>query len=271
MTKKVRILLISGLGLLLAAGLGIFWYYWPLIEPYNINPDLSEKKDAYYMQDAEPILFTEDYLWHSDAVIVGTVISGYKPISNPYEEGTELSEATKEKGINANNKVGNSIILVEQVLGGALEEDTIELMQRTDDPKIRVGDRVVIPVMKWRDIYRTINSTVGIFYLDDKDRLTSMSSNMTCARYDGLSLRRYAADLKDNYFYDTLGATREEWDLATEQLRYDHEAKIRLLKDRLTFTVNDPKVSMEEIESWLEEEEALLAEEKAAERAAPLP
>ena len=271
MKKPKRAVLLGVVGLLLAVGLGIFWYYWPLIEPYNINPDLSEKKDAYYMQDAGPILFTEDYLWHSDAVIVGTVISGYEGTFNPYGEGSELSKALEEKGINANNKVGNSIILVEQVLGGALEEDTIELMQRTDDPKIRVGDRVVIPVMKWRDIYRTTNSTVGIFYLDDKDRLTSMSSNMTCARYDGLSLRRYAADLKDNYFYDTLGATREEWDVATEQLRYDHEAKIRLLKDRLTFTVNDPKVSMEEIESRLAEEEALLAEEKAAERAAPLP
>ena len=33
MTKKVRILLISGLGLLLAAGLGMFWACWPLWEP----------------------------------------------------------------------------------------------------------------------------------------------------------------------------------------------------------------------------------------------
>lgn len=258
MTKKVRILLISGLGLLLAVALGIFWACWPLWEPYNLHPDLSGKLSAAH-GEAEPHLMLESILRSTDSVLVGTVLEQRTSLDAANGPDSPLAALVRETRQPVVDGRTYTLIQVEKVLAGQELESTLLLIQMAWDgsaSSLQEGTRAVLLLTQWNEGYYLPSGPDNVFLLDSNDRLTALSADMLCARYDGLSVRRLAYDIRHSYYGSVIGKSEEEKKAVQRQLAADTSFKIRRLKEWMTlYQENLPEElrwKWEQAESYLQ-------------------
>ena len=182
-------------------------------EEYNKDPDLSLKKPDSGLAHTEYLIPTsiEHLTVNADAVLIGTVTADDS--KNPH--GQRCAE-----------------IRVEKVLAGDAPDEFL-LWQTTvgkdRESIVRTGERMLLILQKQQEHYKT--SSDGVFYLDENDRLTSMSPFMICARYDGLSLDSFARDLRESYFCSAIGGSDEEWKAIAEKYRLDETFRQKRLDE----------------------------------------
>lgn len=234
MLKRKKVLLIALCALLaLLVGATAVFLMMPKEavreEAYNKNPDLSEKKLSTYLAVVDFIIpVSMESLTHSaDVVLIGTVLEdGLSGEFDLYGEDSPLSQKIQSLGYNSKFSCTYAEIKVEKILAGeAPPEDTFLLFQvgegEQGQPKVHTGDRAVLILQQYDDAYKYLDGANSVFYLDENDRLTSMSPFMVCAKYDGLSLNSFESDLKNSFYYSVIGGTEEQWQARGEKYRAD--------------------------------------------------
>ena len=195
---------------------------------YNENPDLSSKVVASQyglpMLDCDPNPSFEQITCGFDCVAVAEVLDdgtqhkfniskivpGGFPIEIDWETVQELGEDyfTPDK-YNFNICTYSKLKIEKVIAGKAPESNVIDLFQlgfpgkNDSQTKVRKGDRIYIFLnyLEPEGIYNSKGLENTIFYLDENDRLTSMSNIDACTRYDGLPMEALTKDLMETEDY----------------------------------------------------------------------
>lgn len=180
---------------------------------YNNNPDLGSKVVASKNMMLERIIpqSTEELADGAKYIYIGEVLDDGK-VSPSYNllDGVSGKEAIFEKwgGEELFEQTGTlSTVRVTQVLAGEEpEEETIMFFQfgapGVDDmqTKLRKGDRVLLLLNDsglCPGAYCSYSFEDCVFYIEEDEKLRSMSDTMVCARYDGLKKDRLVQDLRN--------------------------------------------------------------------------
>jgi len=178
-------------------------------EAYNMNPDTSKKvvgsKILNQVMDIPIFKKLDEYLNYTDLIIIGKVITPgtTKMIDFPFQEGTEVID--KKTGKPMQMSTSESQIEVERIIYGKNPGKIITLSQLgpagsdNGETKVRNGDRMLFLLRQGRqnkNLYYSAAAEDTMFIIDEDDRLTSLSDNITVAKYDGLKLSTLEADLK---------------------------------------------------------------------------
>ena len=229
--KKKLWIPIACAALLLGGGLLAYSLFpRPAGYTYNENPDLSSKVVASQyglpMLDRDPNPSFEQITYEFDCVAVAEVLDdgtqhkydiskiepgkpsiGYIDWETVQELGEDYFTPDKYNyGICTYSK-----LKIEKVIAGkAPESDVIDLFQlgfpgkNDSQTKVRKGDRIYIIMNKLfapENLYGSNDLENTIFYLDENDRLTSMSNIDACTRYDGLPMEALTKDLMETEDY----------------------------------------------------------------------
>ena len=174
---------------------------------YNNNPDLASKVvgSKSYAADKLPVNSIDDLLKDANLIIVGEVISyGQRETFNIYGSREDAAALIKS-GINP--YIPSTLIKVKviKVIEGKIDTDEITLFELghpdKDDwqTKVKLGETLVMILKKFegKDTYCATNAEDSMFYLDENDKLLSMSDEKICARYDGIKLSVLTNDIKN--------------------------------------------------------------------------
>ena len=198
-------------------------------EAYNRNPELSGKKLSGYLATADFRIPTdmEGLTRYANVILIGTVLEdGLTDEFDLYGEESPLSRKVQSLGYSSKFSCTYAEIKVEEILAGeAPPEDTFLLFQLGEgeegQPKVHAGERVILILETYQETYKCLDGATSVFYLDENDRLTSLSPLMACARYDGLSLNSFECDLQNSFYYSVIGGTEEQWRARGEKYRAD--------------------------------------------------
>lgn len=181
---------------------------------YNENPDLSSKVvgSALTSPSAVRELLTtvDDLIKNADLIIIGKVLDNGVP--GEYNTFGSLDKDTedlfKERGVSTKSSCTYTQIKVMEVIGGRKPEtDEIVLFQLgkpgVDDIQAKVKkDEVLLMILResteTKNLYYAHNLEDSLFYIDDNDKVLSMSHTLICARYDGLAKDILIRDLKQS-------------------------------------------------------------------------
>ena len=217
-------------------------------EPYNKNPDLSQKKMSSYLIMAErSIPFTLEMLtMHADVILIGEVLADDQYGSfSMYGDDPVWDKKVENLNLNVMTSCTYAEIKIERILAGdAPPEDTFALFQvgagDAGQPKVHTGERVLLILKKFENgTYKCYDEASSVFYLDEQDKMLSMSSDMICARYDGLSLDTFVYDLKHSYFYSVIGKSEEEREARLKAFTEDTDFKRKRLLEWKDLTGED--------------------------------
>ncbi len=175
---------------------------------YNENPDLSQKivgsKVFNNSGDSLPNETIEDIFDFTEYIIVGEVVSdGVADQFNMFGDN-EVSKADLEAGIDPYIPCTITKIRVEEsILGDIPEGSEISFFQlgvpESDggQTKVKKGERLVMGLQGPNEAGQYLSGDVEntIFYLDENNKVTSMSDELLCARYDGTSKDFLVKDL----------------------------------------------------------------------------
>ncbi|HEX9062044.1 MAG TPA: hypothetical protein VF941_17855 [Clostridia bacterium] len=178
---------------------------------YNMNPDNSKKVVGSKSFDATAFRLIskslEDILKNTDLIFVGTVdsdgVTTQEDIPFPNEEAKEMM-LKKNPNMDTAYDITFTNIKIERILfGDKPASKTITLGQPgkagndSCETKVKKGDRMLFMVRKIsQDKYGTADSENALFLIDNNSKLTSLSDNITVAKYDGLDLKVLENDLK---------------------------------------------------------------------------
>ncbi len=149
---------------------------------YNDDPDLSGKIVASGKSSPESL---EQMLDRVDVIVTVSISDDGKIADvdeDPYKltcflTPPTLTEAEIEESIYGDLNKGDKISLIQCGLPGENDYQT----------KVKKGERLVLLLERRENgVYVSPFYEHGMFYLDEKDKITSMSDAPICARYDGL-------------------------------------------------------------------------------------
>ena len=174
---------------------------------YNQNPDLSTKiiGSNNYVQDRIPADTVDDLVEGSDLIIIGEVLdTGVEGTFNIFGDDKK-AQAFKEKyGTDPYWPTTTVRIKVHKTIAGKIGDvNEIQYLQlgKPDVPdlqtKVKKSQKLVM-ILRNSDkegVYYANKAERSIFYVDENDNLTSMSDEIICARYDGISIRVLENDL----------------------------------------------------------------------------
>ena len=179
---------------------------------YNENPDLSQKIVASksFFPDQVQVETVDDLLKSTELIIIGEVISdGEEEAFNIYGSGEAAEELANAALKNGNNPYMPSTIskvrVLETIYGDMPENSEIEFFELGSpnildfQTKVQKGEKLIM-LLRPSDtegMYYASNVEHSMFYLDGEDEITSMSDELICARYDGLSKEILIQDLQE--------------------------------------------------------------------------
>lgn len=179
---------------------------------YNTNPNLSSKiVGSHNLQmDHKVRTSMNDYYESADLVIIGTVLDNGVDYKFNNSANDEMAKAMLAKGEDPYMDCTLSQVKIDQIIAGKKPDtDTIKLFQlgKPQVPdmqtKVKKSDKLYMILSQFETPgeYKAVLLESSLFYLDKNNKLTSMSDDQLCARYDGLPLQKLIDDMKatDNY------------------------------------------------------------------------
>jgi hypothetical protein len=173
------------------------------IPRYNLNPDVSNKRVASSyapMSRLVPESLDGVTLW-ATCIIVGEVI----------DDGTADIVTIENVGFSIAITIAK-IRVIETIVGETPSSDIIYYQQLgiadiesgmdTFITKVRKGDTCVFLIRYHEKTgrYTANDFEECVFYVDKKGNITSMSDQLFCAKYDGVSLAIFIEDAKESFY-----------------------------------------------------------------------
>jgi hypothetical protein len=180
-------------------------------EAYNMNPDTSQKiigsKSISPVFDRIIPKNLEECVQFADLIVIAKVVSPgtTKMVEFPFQKGSEMID--KSTGQPVKYSVCSSQLQIERVIYGKDPGEIITLSQlgpsdsNNGETKVKNGDKMLFILRKVdsttnKNVYSNVFAEDSMFLIDENNKLTSLSDNLTVAKYGGLKVSTHEADLK---------------------------------------------------------------------------
>ncbi|WP_127530873.1 hypothetical protein [Paenibacillus kobensis] len=176
---------------------------------YNTNPDGSSKIIGSELVKGFrfPVQSLGGLTDKADLIVIGTVIDEGKNVKVSLSDGSStdsLQTKLKSKGGEFTFDAAQQKVKIHEVLYGNPDLKEITYSQLgvigNDDGQTKVKqNKKYLFVLKKdpiRDVYASVSFEEGVYLIDEKDKVKSMSANLELSKYDTLDLKVLKDDLK---------------------------------------------------------------------------